>query len=173
MYERAIVQMQRTMFARSSRRLFMERLQLAALTRLHSLSFDELGLLAPHAQEGWLPAGQRTLLGGSLNDDLALIGAGRALVRCAGETVAQLGPGDVFGRLSIHRPAYETATVQALTTLHLVVFTTRAMRILRTTAPDTVEALLAACALDVQERSSALAGPRPAPLLKLVAATAA
>jgi len=173
MYERAVVHGERTMFARSSRRRVMESLRLAALTHLHSLSFDELNLIAPHAEERWVPAGRRILLGGSLHQGLALIGAGRGLVCCAGETVAQLGPGDVFGELSVRRPAYVTASVQALTTLHIVVFSTRAMRGLRETAPDALEALLAACALDVDERCSALAGPRPAPELKLLAADAA
>ena len=36
-----------------------------------------------------------------------------------------------------------------------------------------LDALLAACALDVRERCGALAGPRPAPELRLVAASAA
>ena len=161
------------MFARSSRRTPMETLRLAALTHLQSLRLDDLGRLAPHATELWIPASRRVLLGGSLNHELALIGAGRGLVRCAGETVAQLGPGDVFGALSTRRPAYETATVQALTALHLVVFSTRAVRALRATAPATLEALLAACALDAQERVGALAGPRPAPELTLVCVDAA
>ena len=173
MYERAIVHVQRTMFGRSSRRTNMESLRLAALTHLQSLSFDDLARLAQHADEQWIPAGGRLLLGGSLNHELALIGDGRAVVRCAGETIAELGPGDVFGELSTRRPAYDTASVQAVTALHLIVFSKRSLRILRATSPGAVEALLAACALDADERSSALAGPRPAPELKLVAATAA
>jgi len=39
----------------------METLRLAALTHLHSLSFDELGQLAPEASEVWVPAGRRAL----------------------------------------------------------------------------------------------------------------
>jgi CRP-like cAMP-binding protein len=146
---------------------------MAALTHLHSLSFDELAQLAPHAGERWLPAGRRILLGGSLHHELALIGAGRGVVRCAGETVAKLGPGDVFGELSTRRSAYETASVHAVTALHLVVFSSRAVRILRAASPDALDALLAACALDVRERCGALAGQRPAPELRLVAASAA
>jgi CRP-like cAMP-binding protein len=161
------------MFGRSSRRLVMESLRLASLTHLHALSFDDLERLAPHATEQWLAAGRRMLLDGSLSHELALIGAGRGLVRCAGETIDQLGPGDVFGRLSTRRCAYETASVQALTTLHLVVFATRAVRELREGAPDALAALLVACSLDAHERSLALAGPRPAAELTLVSADAA
>ncbi len=151
----------------------METLRLAALTHLHSLSFDELGQLAPAAEELRIPAGRRVLLGGSLHDALVLIADGRGLVRCAGETVAEFGAGDVFGELSTRRPAYETATVYAATALHLVAFSTRSVRLLRERSPETVDALLAACSLDAAERATALAGPRPAPVLKLVSAVAA
>jgi CRP-like cAMP-binding protein len=151
----------------------METLRLAALTHLHSLSFDELGRLAPHAEELWVPEGRRLLLDGPLHVDLALIGAGRGLVRCAGETIAELGPGDVFGELSTRRCTYATATVLVVSALHLVAFSSRALRWLRASAPDTVDVLLAACALDAQERAAALAGPRPVPALKLVSAAAA
>lgn len=161
------------MFARSSRRRGVESLRLAALTQLHSLSFDELGRLAPLADELWVPAGRRMLLGGPLHHELALIATGRGLVRCAGETVAELGPGDVFGELVAPRSVYATATVFALSALHLVVFSSRAIRDLRGGCPEVVEALLAACSLDLAERSRALAGPRPAPALRLVAAAAA
>ncbi|MDX6679283.1 MAG: family transcriptional regulator, cyclic receptor protein [Solirubrobacteraceae bacterium] len=151
----------------------METLRLAALTQLHSLSFDELGELAPQAEELWLPAGRRMLFDGRLHHELALVAAGRGLVRCAGETIAELGPGDVLGALCAQRSAYATATVQAASELHLVAFSRRAVRHLRRAAPDAVEALLAACSLDVHERASALAGPRPAPELRLVCARAA
>lgn len=150
----------------------METLRLASLTHLHSLSFEELGRLAPHASELWVPAGRRLLLDGSPHYELALIGGGRGLARCAGETVAELGPGDVVGRLSTRRWAYETAAAYAVTALHLVVFSARAVRLLRASAPEAVEALLAACSVDPRERVGALAGPRPTPELKLVSAAA-
>jgi CRP-like cAMP-binding protein len=153
--------------------MVMETLRLALLTHLHSLSFDELVQLAPAAEERWIPIGRRVLLGGPLHHELVLIGAGRGLVRCAGETVAELVPGDAFGDLSTRRSAYATATVIAATALHLVVFSTHAVRVLRETAPDAVDALLTACSLDAAERARALAGPRPAPTLRLVVAAAA
>jgi CRP-like cAMP-binding protein len=148
----------------------MESLRLASLTHLHSLSLDELDALSPHATELRLPAGHRMLLGGQLHQELAILASGHGLVRCAGETVAEIGAGDVFGELTTRREPYETATVFAVTALHIVVFATHAVRRLRETAPDAVDALLAACSLDPRERAVALAGPRPAPTLKLVAA---
>jgi CRP-like cAMP-binding protein len=151
----------------------METLRLAALTHLHSLSFDELHQIAPAAEELWVPAGRRLLLDGPLHQSLMLIGSGVGLVRCAGETVAELGPGDVFGELSHRRSPYATATVFAATALRLVTFSTRALRELRVDAPEAVAALVTACSLDVAERATALAGPRPVPQLTLVSAAAA
>jgi CRP-like cAMP-binding protein len=173
MFEVGIVHGERTMFGRLSRPRVMETLRLAALTHLHSLSFDELGQLAPAAEELWVSAGRRVLLDGSLHHALVLIGCGRGLVRCAGETVDELGPGDVFGELSTRRAAYPTATILAATPLQLIAFSTRSVRTIRAHAPDAVDALLAACSLDASERATALAGPRPAPALKLVSSAAA
>jgi CRP-like cAMP-binding protein len=148
----------------------MESLRLASLTDLHSLSLDELDALAPHATELRVSAGHRLLLGGPLHHELAIIASGHGLVRCAGETVGELGAGDVFGDLTTRQGPYLTATVFAVTALHIVVFATHGIRELRETAPDAVDALLAACSLDPRERAVALAGPRPTPALKLVAA---
>ena len=150
----------------------MEALRLASLAQLHALSFQVLGELGRHAGELWLPAGGRLLLGGSLHHELALVAAGRGLVRCAGEIVAELHPGDAFGALTAERFVYGTATVGAGEALHLVVFSTRALRRLRADAPDAVDALLRACAHDPGERSRAFAAPRPVPELRLVPAAA-
>jgi CRP-like cAMP-binding protein len=150
----------------------MEALRLASLAQLHALSFDDLGRLARQAGELRVPAGGRLLLGGSLHHELAFVAAGRGVVRCAGETVAELGPGDAFGALTAERLVYGTATVGAIEALHLVVFSARALRRMRAEAPGAVDALMVACAQDPGERSRALAGPRPAPALKLVPAAA-
>ncbi|HEV7806894.1 MAG TPA: hypothetical protein VGO80_13815 [Solirubrobacteraceae bacterium] len=151
----------------------MEPLRLAALTQLHSLSFDELDRLAKRADEQWIVAGRRVLLAGALHDELALVAAGRGVVRCAGEAIDELGPGDVFGALSTRSCTYATATIHVASDLHLVVFSSRAVRELRASAPDAVDALLAACSLDGRERVHALSGQRPAAELKLVCAAAA
>jgi len=148
----------------------MESLRLASLTHLHALSLEELDELAPRATELRVAAGHRLLLGGPLHHELAIVAGGRGLVRCAGEALAEIGVGDVFGELATRRGPYVTATVFAVTALHIVAFTTHAIRELRETAPAAVDALLTACSVDPRERAVALAGPRPAPALKLVAA---
>ena len=131
----------------------MEILRLAAVPSLESLSLLELTVLAPYAAEVSIPAGRRVLLDGPFAQELALVVEGRGGVRCAGETVAQVGPGDAFGTLAPSRGAYPTATVTALSALRLVTFSTRGIRHLRRAAPDTLQALLDACAQPAAERS--------------------
>jgi CRP-like cAMP-binding protein len=125
----------------------MDLLRFASLTQLHPLSTEQLAQVAPYASERMIPAGRRLLLDGPFAQELVFIAGGRGVVRCAGETVRELGPGHAFGELGPERSAYETATVTAITQLRLVVVSGRGIRSLREVAPATVEALIAACAL--------------------------
>lgn len=124
----------------------MDILRLAALTYLQPLSMRELATIAPCAAEISIPAGGRVLLDGPFAQELVLVATGRGSVRCAGETIGALGPGDAFGALAPPRAAYATATVTALTPLRLVTFGTRDVSHLRRTAPEALDALVAACA---------------------------
>jgi CRP-like cAMP-binding protein len=173
MFDHRVVHCRRTVFVGWSRPRDMQTLRLAAVTHLHALSFDDLDGLATCAEELWIRAGGRLLLDGRLHDELALVVSGRGIVRCAGETVGEVGPGEAFGKLSTRRVAYPTATVRVVETMHLVAFGSHALRQLRASAPQSVAALLDACAMDVRERAAACAGPRPAPELTLVDASAA
>jgi CRP-like cAMP-binding protein len=132
----------------------MEILRLASLTHLHPLTMPQLVDIAPYASELIVAAGHRLLLDGPFAQELVLVGAGRGRVRCAGEAVAELGPGDVFGALAPQRTTYPAATVTAISELRLVMFSTRDIRLLRQAAPETVAALLAACALAPQQRAA-------------------
>jgi CRP-like cAMP-binding protein len=151
----------------------MQTLRLAAVTHLHALSFDHLDGLATCAEELRVAAGGRLLLDGRLHHELALVVEGRGTVRCAGETIGELGPGDAFGALSDRRATYGTATVRVIENMHLVAFGSHALQQLRASAPEAVAALAAVCAIDVRERAAASAGSRPAPELTLVTAAAA
>ncbi len=124
----------------------MEILRLASLTYLQPLSLRELAAIAPCAAEIAIPAGRRVLLDGPFAQELVLVATGRGSVRCAGEAIAELGPGDAFGPLAGSWCAYPTASVTAVTALRLVTFSTREVRHLRRTAPDALRALVAACA---------------------------
>jgi CRP-like cAMP-binding protein len=153
------------MFRLPSRLCCMDIMRFASLAQLLPLSREHLAQIAPYASERSIPAGRRLLLGGPFAQELVLIAGGRAIVGCAGETVDELGPGDAFGDLAPERPLYATASVTARTDLRLVVFSVRAIRELRATLPQTVEALVAACAAGPAERA---AGGVAAPALKLV-----
>lgn len=131
----------------------MEILRLASMMHLRPLNMGQLAEIAPFASELTVRAGHRLLLDGPFAQELVLVGAGRGRVRCAGESVAELGPGDVFGELAPQLTAYPTATVTAITELRLVMFSRRDIRQLREIAPDTVSALLAACSLAPQQRA--------------------
>lgn len=132
----------------------MELLRLGSLTDLGSLSMRELAAVAPYAAEALIPAGRRVLLEGPFAQELVLVATGRGSVRCAGETVGELGRGDIYGTLAPRRAAYPTATITAVTPLRLVTFSTRDIRRLRAAAPDALDALLAACAQAPQGRGT-------------------
>lgn len=155
----------------------MEILRLASLTYLGSLSMRELTAIAPYAQEASLPAGWRVLLDGAFAQELVLVATGRGRVRCAGETVAELGPGDAFGTLAPRPTAHSTATVTALSAMRLVTFSTRDLRALGRAAPDVLQALLDACAQPPHGRANGRrpggTAPPPAPAAAAAAAAAA
>lgn len=81
------------------------------------------------------PSEARLLLDGPFAHELVLVSGGLGRVRCAGEAVAELGPGDVFGALVPPRTAYATAIVTAIGDLRLVMFSTRDVRLLRSPHP--------------------------------------
>lgn len=141
-------------------------LSLAALRHLLALDIPQVAEIAPYASERIVQAGHRVLLDGPFNQALVLVGGGRGRVRCAGEAVAELGPGDVFGALAPQRTSYPTATVTAIGDLRLVMFSTRDIRLLREAAPATAEALLSACSSAPRQRDEI-------PRLALVRAAAA
>ena len=149
----------------------MDILRFASLARLHPLSHEQLAEIAPHAAERVIPAGRRLLLGGPFAHELVIIASGRGVVRCAGETVAELGPGDAFGELAPETPIYDTASVTAHSDLRLLVFSARAIRDLRRAAPAPADALVAVCATDPVLRAATPA-QRAAPVLKLVRSAA-
>lgn len=151
----------------------MEIQRLASLTRLHRLGHHQLAELAPHAAERVIPAGRRVLLDGPFAGELALVADGRGIVRCAGERLGQLEPGDALGALAPRRQPYATATVTATADLCLVVFSARAIERLDAIAPHTVAALVSACAIPPAACDDAPAGPPPAARLSLVHPAAA
>jgi CRP-like cAMP-binding protein len=98
--------------------------------------------VAEYGTQRHVPAGSKLLLGGPFPRSLVLIANGRGRVRHAGETIAELGPGDLFGELAPQRPAYAYATVTAICDLTLVVFSSRQIDRLGQASPESLAALL-------------------------------
>jgi CRP-like cAMP-binding protein len=113
----------------------MEITRLAALPLFAPLTFDQIGQIAPLASELRVEQGRRLLLDGPFSADLIVIETGRAQVRFAGERLAELGPGDVFGNLAAAE--FPTATVSALTDMTLVTFSGRDVKRVGARAPKT------------------------------------
>jgi len=97
---------------------------------------------AEHGSELRVTAGRRLLLDGSFSQALVLIAAGLGRVRCAGETVAELGPGELFGQLAPRRQPYDTATVTAISDLTLIAFSSRQVELMSRLEPETIAELL-------------------------------
>lgn len=133
----------------------METFRLAALTRMRPLTIAQLAQIAPYASERSVGAGERVLLDGPFAQELVFVGSGRGRVRCAGETVAELGQGDVFGTLAPRRVGYSTATVTVTAEMGLVMFSARDIRLLGEAAPEVLAALLEVCTLDPDELPAA------------------
>lgn len=98
--------------------------------------------LAAYGTETHVTAGSKLLLDGPFAQALVLLTEGRGRVRHAGEAVAELGPGDLFGELAPQRPAYAADTVTAITDLTLVMFSSRQVKLLGKAAPEAVASLL-------------------------------
>ncbi len=98
--------------------------------------------VADFGTEMHVTAGTRLLLDGPFPQALVLITAGRGRVRHAGETVAELGSGDLFGELAPQNPANAAATVMAMTDLTLVMFSNRQVKMLGRAAPGLIASML-------------------------------
>jgi CRP-like cAMP-binding protein len=120
--------------------------RLAAVDFFAPLAAQQLANVATYATEVRVPMGRRVLLDGPFAYDLMVIERGRGQVRCAGEPVADLGPGEAFGALTGGAGTYETATVAALSDLTLLAFSGWSVRRLRHAAPEALDALLATAA---------------------------
>ena len=75
--------------------------QLAAIPLLKGLDSFSLGRIAEHSVKTYVRPGFRLVAEGESGFSFSMILSGSAEVRVAGETVATLGKGDVFGEMAI------------------------------------------------------------------------
>ena len=78
-----------------------------------------LEALALRLEARRIDAGDTVFAQGNAGDEFYLVDSGRVTVAVAGETVAELGPGESFGEIALLRDVPRTATVTALTEVSL------------------------------------------------------
>ena len=105
------------------------------------LDDEELGHIAALAAEVSVPAGKELVREGDYSYDVLAIEEGTARVERAGETIAELGPGDVVGEMGVLQREQRNATVVATSPMLLVTLTSWDIRRLRKTAPNAVDHL--------------------------------
>ena len=105
------------------------------------LSEEEMRLVAQLAAEVSVEAGKELVREGDYSYDVLAIEEGTARVERDGQTVAELGPGDVVGEMGVLERSQRNATVVATSPMMLVTLTGWDVRRLQRTAPDAVEHL--------------------------------
>jgi CRP/FNR family cyclic AMP-dependent transcriptional regulator len=94
--------------------------RLRAIPVFASLDSDTLRGIATFATESSVPAGKHLVNEGDYAYEFMAIEEGEADVRRGGETVATLGPGDIFGEIALLEKTLRTASVVARTPMRLV-----------------------------------------------------
>jgi CRP/FNR family transcriptional regulator, cyclic AMP receptor protein len=88
-----------------------------------------------------VPESKELVREGDYSYDVLAIEEGTARVERAGETIAELGPGDVVGEMGVLQRSQRNATVVATSPMLLVTLTSWDIRRLQKTAPKAVEHL--------------------------------
>jgi cAMP-dependent protein kinase regulator len=104
--------------------------KLRVLKPLKGLTERELDLVAATFDEVDLPAGAVLTREGRTAVECYLIGDGEAEVSIDGKVVARVGPGEFVGEMALVSDAPRSATVTALTPMHLFTIHRRAFRAL-------------------------------------------
>lgn len=94
--------------------------QLAEAPAFAGLNRDALDAIASKALYIWVPAGQAVVREGESGYDFYVILSGEASVTSRGSTVAELGPGAVFGEMALIEGGRRTADVVARSALSLL-----------------------------------------------------
>lgn len=105
------------------------------------LDDDALDAIAALAAEVSVPEGKELVREGDYSYDVVAIMEGTARVHHDDETLAELGPGDVFGEMGLLEREQRNASVTASSPMLLTTLTGWDLRKLRKRAPAVVDAL--------------------------------
>ena len=114
----------------------MESSRIAAVPLFQALEPEDLDALADVASEVVAAEGQTLAAEGDFGHALYAIEQGTAEVTRDGETVRQLGPGDVFGEVAVLASGRRTATVRATSPMTLIAVFKRDVWRLEQRSPD-------------------------------------
>jgi CRP/FNR family cyclic AMP-dependent transcriptional regulator len=105
------------------------------------LDDESLNHIAALAAEVSVPEGKELVREGDYSYDVLAIEEGTADVTRGGETIAELGAGDVIGEMGVLERSQRNATVVATSPMMLVTLTSWDIRKLRKTTPEVVDHL--------------------------------
>lgn len=124
---------------------------LSAVPLFSALSKRDLGLVAKRAEDVHVDAGREIVSEGAMGHEFFVIVEGRARVVRHGTTVAELGPGQAFGELSLLDKHPRNASVVATTPMELVVLGQREFAGLIDDVPGFARKLLTALAARLRQ----------------------
>lgn len=113
--------------------------RLAELPLFDGLDPDALRAVASAVSEESVEAGRVLVREGDFSQDLTIIDEGTARVEHAGQELATLAPGDVYGEAGLMHKEQRSATVVAVSDMRLVHLTKFDVNRLRGVAPQITE----------------------------------
>jgi CRP/FNR family cyclic AMP-dependent transcriptional regulator len=113
--------------------------RLREIPLFQTVSDEELGQIAPFAEEVQVQEGRHLVDEGDFSYEFMAIEDGTAEVLRSGEHVAELGPGDFFGEIGLLEKDRRTATVIATSDMRLITLTGWDMKRMEKAMPDAVE----------------------------------
>jgi CRP-like cAMP-binding protein len=127
----------------SRRSLFVDAARLKNISVFADLDDGTLDTIATLASEVSVPAGKELVREGDFSYDLLAIEEGTAAVTRGGETLADLGPGDIIGEIGVLERSQRNATVTATSPMLLVALDRWDVKKLAKQAPTAMEQLKA------------------------------
>jgi CRP/FNR family transcriptional regulator, cyclic AMP receptor protein len=121
----------------------METSRLAAIPLFGGLDDADLTAIAAAASEVEADEGERLATEGDFGHALYAIESGTAEVSSNGETVAALGPGDVFGEMAVLASGRRTASVVATSPMRLIALFKPGVWALEKQSPEAIARLRA------------------------------
>ena len=115
--------------------------RLKAIPLFKDVPDQELGEIAPFAEETSVEAGKKLVREGDFSWQFMAIEEGEAEVLRDGQHVADLGPGDFFGEIGLLEKDVRTATVTAKTAMRLITLTGWDMKRLEKAVPEAAETI--------------------------------